>query len=102
MKALDLHVEEKWVKLYIKRWLEAPTQDKDGNQTQKLGKGTPQGGVISPLLSNLYLHYTLDKWLNKYYRSISFVRYADDIIIHCQSEHKFPRKPDTKQYEHSF
>jgi RNA-directed DNA polymerase len=86
MKALEVHVEEKWVKMYIKRWLEVPSQRADGVLLPKSGKGTPQGGVISPLLANLYLHYVLDKWLDKNFRNIAFVRYADDIIIHCNSE----------------
>jgi RNA-directed DNA polymerase len=86
MKALDIHVEEPWVKLYIKRWLESPMQEKSGEIIAKEGMGTPQGGVISPLLANLFLHYVLDKWLDKTYPELSFVRYADDIIIHCYSE----------------
>jgi RNA-directed DNA polymerase len=86
MKALDRHVEEKWVKMYIKRWLEAPMQQPDGRLIQKEGKGTPQGGVISPLLANLFLHYVLDKWIEKNYPQVAFVRYADDLIIHCQTE----------------
>ncbi len=86
MKALDKHVEEQWVKMYIRRWLESPVQTKDGQLVPKQGKGTPQGGVISPLLANLYLHYVLDKWLELKYPHIVFVRYADDIVVHCQSE----------------
>ena len=86
MKGLDRHVEEKWVKMYISRWLEAPIQQEDGTLLPKSGKGTPQGGVISPLLANLYLHYVLDKWLDKHYPQVAFVRYADDVIIHCQTE----------------
>lgn len=86
MKALDCHVEEKWVKMYIRRWLETSSQSIDGTLTSKEGKGTPQGGVISPLLANLYLHYVLDKWLEKHYPQIAFVRYADDIVIHCNNE----------------
>jgi RNA-directed DNA polymerase len=78
-------VQEKWVLLYIKRWLEVPTQSKDGLIFSE-GKGTPQGAVISPLLANLVLHYVLDKWLEKKFPSIAFVRYADDVIIHCKSE----------------
>jgi RNA-directed DNA polymerase len=86
MKAIDKHVEEKWVKMYIKRWLECASQSKDGTLTAKQGKGTPQGGVISPLLSNLYLHYALDKWLEIHHPHIAFVRYADDVVVHCKSE----------------
>jgi RNA-directed DNA polymerase len=85
LKAIAKHVQEKWVLLYIKRWLEVPTQSKDGLVFNQ-GKGTPQGAVISPLLANLFLHYVLDKWLEKKFPSITFVRYADDVIIHCKSE----------------
>lgn len=86
MKALDRHVEERWVKMYIQRWLEAPVETGEGIKQQKAGYGTPQGGVISPILANLFLHYTLDKWLEINYPELSFVRYADDVIIHCKSE----------------
>lgn len=86
MKAVDRHVKEKWVKMYIKRWLEVASQKRDGTLTVKEGKGTPQGGVISPLLANLYLHYVLDKWLEKHYPHVAFVRYADDVILHCRNE----------------
>jgi group II intron reverse transcriptase/maturase len=84
--ALDKHVEERWVKMYIKRWLEAPIICTDGSVKHRAGEGTPQGGVISPLLANLYLHYTFDKWMDINFPTLSFVRYADDIIIHCQTE----------------
>lgn len=86
LKAIDKHVTEKWVKMYIERWLVCPIQNPKGELIQKKGVGTPQGGVISPLLSNLFLHYVLDKWLEKQYPQLSFVRYADDVIVHCYSE----------------
>ena len=85
MKALRKQVPEKWVMMYIHRWLEAPVQLEDGIIKEPTGRGTPQGGVISPLLANLYLHYCLDKWLEKYYPNVKMVRYADDLIIHCGS-----------------
>jgi RNA-directed DNA polymerase len=87
MKALEKHVPENWVKLYIKRWLEAPVQGAEG-LIQKQGTGTPQGGVISPLLANLFLHYVLDKWLEKTFLTVKFVRYADDLVVHCKSENQ--------------
>lgn len=86
MKALNCHVTENWIKMYIQRWLEVPSQTKDGKLIQKNGRGTPQGGVISPLLSNLYLHYVLDKWFSKHYPTLAFVRYADDVVVHCNNE----------------
>ncbi len=85
-KALEKHVEETWVKMYIRRWLQAEMEGKSGKIEKPQGVGTPQGGVISPLLANLYLHYALDKWLEINYPSISFVRYADDVVLHCNNE----------------
>lgn len=86
MLAVEKHVTEKWVLLYIRRWLNMPVQKKAGDLVEKQGKGTPQGGVISPLLANLFLHYTLDKWLEKHHSTVSFARYADDAILHCHSK----------------
>jgi RNA-directed DNA polymerase len=86
LKAVAHVMPEKWVSMYVKRWLEMPIQDKDGNIRNKEGKGTPQGGVISPLLANLYLHFTLDKWFDKNHPDVRFVRYADDVVVHCKSE----------------
>jgi len=86
LKALDKVVEEKWVKMYCKRWLEMPVQKIDGTIVTKEGRGTPQGGVVSPLLANLFLHYAFDMWITKKYPEISFERYADDIILHCHTK----------------
>ena len=86
LKALDKHVSEDWIRKYIVKWLESPVQTVKGELVERQGKGTPQGGVISPLLSNLFLHYVLDKWLEKKYPHTKFVRFADDIIVHCSSE----------------
>ena len=86
MKAVERHVPEEWVRMYISRWLESPAQQADGALIDKHGQGTPQGGVISPLLANLFLHYVLDKWLKKQYPGLAFVRYADDVVIHCHTE----------------
>jgi group II intron reverse transcriptase/maturase len=86
MLAIEKHVPENWVRLYIQRWLEMPVLTKSGELIQKQGKGTPQGGVISPLLANLFLHYAFDKWLEKTDRATNFTRYADDVIVHCKSK----------------
>lgn len=91
MQALERHVEEKWVKMYIKRWLEAPIETSTKEVICRNGKGTPQGGVISPLLANIFLHYVFDKWLDKTYPDLMFVRYADDIIVHCTTEEEAER-----------
>lgn len=85
MKAVERMVEEKWVRMYVRRWLEMKVVSKDGKEYDRAGKGTPQGGVISPLLANIFLHYALDKWLEKYYVQTAFVRYADDMVIHCRT-----------------
>lgn len=90
MKAVRHHTQESWVLLYIERWLKAPVQLADGTENQRT-KGTPQGGVISPLLANLFLHYAFDMWMQREYPHIPFERYADDGICHCrtrrQAEH---------------
>ena len=90
MKAVEEHVQENWMKQYIRRWLEAPIKivegGKDREGEKKQGKGIPQGGVISPLLANLFLHYALDKWLKIKYPGIKFVRYSDDVIVQCRSK----------------
>ncbi len=84
-RALQKHTNCKWVHLYIKRWLNAPAQLQDGTLVER-SKGTPQGGVISPLLANLFLHYAFDEWMRRKQGNIPFERYADDIIVHCRSE----------------
>jgi len=86
MLAVEKHVPEKWVLLYIKRWLNMPILKNTGELVEKEGKGTPQGGVISPLLANLFLHYALDKWLEKTDTTVKFARYADDAILHCKTK----------------
>lgn len=86
MLAVQKHVPEKWCLLYIQRWLTMPVQTKSGELIQKQGKGTPQGGVISPLLANLFLHYAMDKWLEQNHPNVEYVRYADDAILHCRTK----------------
>lgn len=90
MRAVKRHVQEPWQLLYIQRWLTAPVQHSDGRKESRV-KGTPQGGVISPLLANLYLHYVFDIWVEKHWGGIQFERYADDIVCHCSSEREAQR-----------
>ncbi len=85
IKAVEAMIEDRWVKLYVERWLKMKVERADGKQYER-EKGTPQGGVISPLLANLFLHFALDLWLNKTYPTVCFVRYADDVVVHCESK----------------
>ena len=85
MKAVELHTDEKWLKLYIRRWLKTPFGTKGGILAERKS-GTPQGGVISPVLANLFLHYAFDVWMERNYPTALFARYADDAVIHCKSE----------------
>ena len=84
MRALRKHTQEKWVLLYVERWLKSSVEQKDGTRLSR-DRGTPQGGVISPLLANLFLHYAFDMWMQKQCRAIPFERFADDVICHCKS-----------------
>ncbi len=90
MRAVRHHTQDKWVLLYIERWLTAPVQ-LNGGALQERTKGTPQGVCVSPLLANLFLHHTFDAWMQRHYPSIPFERYADDSVCHCrtrkQAEH---------------
>lgn len=85
MELLQQHTQEKWVMLYVERWLKAGVEQKDGSIAART-KGTPQGGVISPLLANIYLHHAFDIWMDKTYPQCPFERYADDIVVHCSSK----------------
>jgi len=84
LKAVDHHKPPKWVRLYAERWLKAPSRDSEGT-VQARDMGTPQGGVISPLLANLFLHYAFDQWIERCHPRTPFERYADDIVIHCRT-----------------
>lgn len=85
LTAVRAHTDCPWVLLYIERWLKAPVQMEDGRIVERTA-GTPQGGVISPLLANLFLHYAFDAWMTREFPRIPFERYADDAICHCRSE----------------
>jgi group II intron reverse transcriptase/maturase len=85
LRAVYKHTDCKWLRLYIERWLKAPAQLEDGTLIPR-DRGTPQGGVISPLLANLFLHYGFDRWMRQTHPDIPFERYADDGVVHCRTE----------------
>lgn len=85
LKAVAHHTDERWVLIYVERWLKAPMQMPDGTIVAR-ERGTPQGSPISPLLANLFMHYAFDKWMSRENPGCPFERYADDIVAHCTSE----------------
>ena len=84
LKALAIHIPERWIMMYLKRWLKCDVLNR--GELEKRSQGTPQGGVISPILANLYLHYTFDIWFSRRFPGLRFTRYADDLVVHCKSE----------------
>lgn len=84
MKAVRKHTNQRWVVLYIERWLRAPLQEANGELIAR-ERGTPQGGVISPVLANLFLHYVFDIWLERNLPGLPWCRYADDGLVHCKT-----------------
>ena len=84
MHAVAKHTDSPWMLLYIERWLKAPVEAEDRTPRAR-DRGTPQGGVISPLLANIFLHHVFDMWMSREYPGCPFERYADDVVIHCSS-----------------
>jgi len=85
MKAVRFYCQDKWILLYVERWLKAGIVQQDSMYIDRL-TGTPQGGVISPLLANLFLHVCFDKWMEINHPEKPFERYADDVVVHCKTE----------------
>ena len=85
VKTVEANTTEKWVLLYVKRWLKAPLRLPDGT-LQERRKGTPQGSAVSPVLANLFLHYAFDMFLEREFPTVEFERYADDAVVHCVTE----------------
>jgi group II intron reverse transcriptase/maturase len=85
LRAVAHHTGERWILLYVERWLKAPLQRRDGTLVAR-DRGTPQGSAISPLLANIFLHYALDAWMSRKFPAVPFERYADDVILHCKAE----------------
>jgi RNA-directed DNA polymerase len=90
LRAVRKHVKCKWALLYIERWLKAPMELEDGTRVERT-RGTPQGGVVSPILANLFMHYTFDLWMARTFPELPWCRYADDGLVHCRVEHEAER-----------
>jgi RNA-directed DNA polymerase len=87
MRFLEERITDTNLLRIIKRFLIAGIMEK--NEYQETEKGTPQGGIISPILANLYLHYALDLWIEKVVKKesrglVEIIRYADDFVICVQ------------------
>ena len=93
LKAVERHTDQRWIPLYVTRWLRAPIQQLNGTLVAR-DRGTPQGSAISPVLANLYLHYAFDMWLVRMFPEVTFERYCDDAVIHCASEEQARRVRD--------
>ena len=85
IKAVEANTDQRWVVLYVKRWLTAPMQMPDGALAAR-DRGTPQGSAVSPVLANLFMHYAFDSWLAREFPTVQFERYADDAVVHCVTE----------------
>jgi RNA-directed DNA polymerase len=85
LRAVRKHITCKWALLYIERWLKAPMVQEDGTMIER-SRGTPQGGVVSPILANLFMHYTFDLWVARTHPDLPWCRYADDGLVHCRTE----------------
>ncbi len=85
LKAVRAHIREGWILLYLERWLTAPFETAEGEQMPR-ERGTPQGGVVSPILMNLFMHYAFDAWMKRSNPQCQFARYADDAVVHCRSQ----------------
>ena len=88
LKMLDLRIGDGAIKRLIKKWLKAGVVEEDG-QIYHPVEGTPQGGVISPILANVYLHYVMDLWFEKEIKrncegEVYYIRFADDFVASFQ------------------
>jgi RNA-directed DNA polymerase len=84
-KALRFHVSDEMLLMYVERWLKAPTKTETGEVVARTS-GTPQGGVLSPLLAILFMHYAFDAWMRRTFPSLPFCRFADDGLVHCRTK----------------
>jgi len=88
MRMLEKRINDRRILNLINQWLKAKIEEPDGRK-HKPTSGTPQGGVISPILANIYLHYALDLWFEKRIKptlkgNAMLNRYADDFVVAFQ------------------
>jgi group II intron reverse transcriptase/maturase len=95
VKAVAHHLDpdQRWILLYVRRWLVAPLQRKDGSLVAR-DRGSPQGSAISPLLANLFMHYAFDAWMAREFPAVRFERYCDDVVVHCETQEQACRVRD--------
>lgn len=85
VQAVAANTDQRWVVLYVRRWLTAPLQMPDGRLVER-DRGTPQGSAVSPVLANLFMHYAFDLWLGREFPAVEFERFADDAVVHCSTQ----------------
>jgi RNA-directed DNA polymerase len=85
LQTIKKHTDCKWVILYVERWMKAPIQQVDGSKVFR-DKGVPQGGSVSPIISNIFMHHAFDEWMRQKHPTIPFERYLDDVIAHCKTK----------------
>jgi RNA-directed DNA polymerase len=87
LRAVERHLDhdQRWVLLYVQRWLTAPLQREDGCLVAR-DRGSPQGSAVSPLLANIFLHYAFDAWMARTFPDVRFERYCDDVVVHARTE----------------
>jgi RNA-directed DNA polymerase len=94
MKFLEHRIADKTILRLVKKWLNAGYME--NGVKCRTEEGTPQGGPISPLLANIYLHYVLDLWFEKKYLKscegrTTLIRYADDFVVSFEKKEEAER-----------
>ena len=85
LRAVARHTDQKWVLMYVERWLKAPMRKADGTLVHA-DQGHAARQPDLPVLANLFLHYGLDLWMVREFPGVLFERFADDAVIHCVTE----------------
>ena len=100
VKAVEANTDQRWVVLYVKRWLVAPIQHPDGSLEASGTRGPRKGLRVSPVLANLFLHYAFDLWMARMFPAVKFERYVDDAVVHCATERQAHMVRDSDRAAH--